>query len=221
MPQEITALRFQKRNKNRVNVYIDGAFAFGLAAIEAARLKVGQTLSEEEIAHLKQADDVERAHEKALNFLSYRPRSTAEVRRNLRKKDLDDDVINAAIGRLERAGLLDDLAFAQYWVDNRKRFNPRGPRALRHELRRKGVSHAIIDEALVNLDEGEAVRQAAETGARKLARYESKAFRRKLTAYLARRGFTYSVIKPVVQELVEAHRSEAPSNIESKENDNA
>jgi regulatory protein len=77
MAGTITALRFQKRNKNRVNVYLDGQFAFGLVAIEAARLRVGQTLSDNDVARLQMRDEVERAYERALNFLSYRPRSEA------------------------------------------------------------------------------------------------------------------------------------------------
>jgi len=135
MAGTITALRFQKRNKYRVNVYIDGQFAFGLAAIEAARLRVGQTLSDDDVARLRMRDEVERAYERALNFLSYRPRSEAEVRRNLRKKNVEEEVVEEVTGRLTRAGLLNDQEFARYWVENRLQFNPRGARALRHELR--------------------------------------------------------------------------------------
>jgi len=130
MAGKITALRFQKRNKDRVNVYIDGQFAFGLAAIEAARLQVGQTLSDDDVARLRVRDEVERAYERALNFLSYRPRSEAEVRRNLYKKDVEDEVVEVVVERLTRAGLVDDREFARYWVENRLQFNPRGARAL-------------------------------------------------------------------------------------------
>ncbi|MEA3377684.1 MAG: RecX family transcriptional regulator, partial [Chloroflexota bacterium] len=126
MEREITALTFQKHNKDRVNVYLDGQFAFGLAAIEAARLRVGQKLSDDEVVELQTKDQIERAYERALNYLSYRPRSEAEVRRSLGKKDVEEAVIDAVIGRLKRAGLLDDREFAKYWVDNRARFNPRG-----------------------------------------------------------------------------------------------
>ena len=80
MTGTITALIAQKRNKDRVNVYLDGEFAFGLAAIEAIRLRQGQVLSDEEIEHLKALDEIERAHERALNLLSYRPRSAQEIR---------------------------------------------------------------------------------------------------------------------------------------------
>jgi regulatory protein len=208
MAREITGLRFQKRNKDRVNVYLDGRFAFGLAAVEAARLHVGQTLSDDEIAELQMKDAVERAYERALNYLSYRPRSKDEVRRNLRGKDVEDAAIDAVIGRLTRAGLLDDREFARYWVDNRARFNPRGLRGLRHELRQKGISHHIIDEVLTSFDVDAAAEKVAEAGARRLSREEPRDFRRKLQAYMARRGFSYGVIKPLVQEKLEQRRRE-------------
>lgn len=203
MTRKITALRFQKRNKNRVNVYLDGEFAFGLAAIEAARLKVGETLSDDEIVRLRMKDEIERAYERALDYLSYRPRSEAEVRRNLRKKDVEEEAIDVVIERLTCADLLDDGEFARYWVDNRMRFNPRGLRGLRYELRRKGVARAIIDDVLATVDVQAAARKAVEAGARRLSRFEPREFRRKLQGYLARRGFSYSVIKPLVEEKLE------------------
>jgi regulatory protein len=213
MPREITALTFQKHNKDRVNVYLDGQFAFGMAAIEAAHLRVGQKLSDDEIIELQMKDDVEQAYERALNYLSYRPRSKGEVRRNLRRKDVEDAVIDAVIERLTRAGLLDDQEFAEYWVDNRARFNPRGLRGLRHELRQKGVSRDIIDDTLATFDVEAAARKAAEAGARRLSQAASRDFRRKLQAYMARRGFSYAVIKPLVQEkLNEKGREEEEKN---------
>jgi len=221
MVGKITALRFQKRNKDRVNVYIDGQFAFGLAAIEAARLRVGQTLSDDDVARLRVRDEVERAYERALNFLSYRPRSEAEVRRNLYKKDVEDEVVEVVVERLTRAGLVDDREFARYWVENRLQFNPRGARALRHELRGKGIPDAIIAGALADLDEEVAARQVAEAGARRLAHLEPRDFRRKLGAYMARRGFSYAVIEPLIEEMLDAGHCEALTDVESevKEND--
>ena len=196
-------MRFQKRNKERVNVYLDGKFAFGLAAIEAAHLQVGQVLSDADIARLQKKDEIERAYERALNFLSYRPRSEAETRRNLREKNLDDDVIEVVIERLTRARLLDDREFARYWVDNRVQFKPRGARALRQELWEKGVPDAIITEAIESVDEEDIARRVAEDGARRMAHLQPDDFCRKLNAYMARRGFSYAVIKPLVEEMLE------------------
>ena len=217
MTKEITALRFQKRNKDRVNVYLDGAFGFGLAAVEASRLRVGQTLSDDEIVELQMKDEIERAYERALNYLSYRPRSRAEVRRNLRKKDLEDQVIDVVVGRLTRAGLLDDQEFARYWVDNRARFNPRGLRGLRYELRQKGVSREAIEEALTAFDVQDAARKVADAGARRLSQEAPPDFRRKLKAYMARRGFSYARIKPLVEEKLEERRAEETTESEEQE----
>ncbi|HET91712.1 MAG TPA: hypothetical protein ENN99_13390 [Chloroflexi bacterium] len=215
MAGKITALRFQKR-QDRVNVYLDGQFAFGLAAIEAAHLQVGQVLSDDDITRLQALDEVERAYQQALNFLSYRPRSEAEVRRRLQRKTIDDEVIGAVVDRLARVGLLDDQEFARYWVDNRLQFKPRGARALRHELREKGISDAIVSEILADVDEESAARNVAESAARRWAHLEVNDFRRKLGAYMARRGFSYGTIKPLVEEIVAERHSEAFIDMESE-----
>jgi len=208
MTRRITALKIQKRNKERVNVYLDGQFAFGLAAIEAAHLQVGQALSDTEIARLKERDAVEQAVQRALNLLSYRPRSVAEIRRRLRQKNCEEQTIEPALGRLTRSGLLDDRDFARYWVENRFQFRPRGTIALRQELRQKGIEDAIIDEALAEYDEEDAASRAAQAAVRRLSRLDDVTFRRKMTAYLARRGFSYGVIRPLVEQAAADRSSE-------------
>src|SRR5260221_727462 len=105
---KITSLKIQARNKNRVNVYLDGKFAFGLVKIEAIRLRLGQELSEADLATLKNADDAEMAYEKTLNFLSYRQRSEAEIKRYLKKKEVPEAQAEGIVERLKRAGLLND-----------------------------------------------------------------------------------------------------------------
>jgi regulatory protein len=160
-------------------------------------------LSDADIARLQKKDEIERAYERALNFLSYRPRSEAETRRNLREKNLDEDVIEAVLERLTRAGLLNDREFARYWVDNRVQFKPRGARALRQELWEKGVPDAIITEVIESVNEEDIARRVAEDGARRMAHLQPDDFCRKLNAYMARRGFSYAVIKPLVEEMLE------------------
>jgi regulatory protein len=208
MGGQITALKVQKRNRRRVSVYLDGRFAFGLAAIEATHLRVGQTLSDEEISRLKGRDAVERAAERALDLLSYRPRSQAEVRRRLAQKGYGEEAIAEALERLSRSGLLDDRAFATYWVANRFQFNPRGVVALWQELRQKGVDGIVIDQVLAEYDEEEAAARAAEAGARRLGGHDLAAFGRKLRDYLRRRGFTYALIEPLVEQALADHGAE-------------
>lgn len=201
MGGQITALRIQRRNRNRVNVYLDGRFAFGLAAIEAARLRVGQVLSDEEIARLRQRDTAERAAERALDLLSYRPRSEAEIRERLAER-YDPATATEVLERLRRSGLVNDREFAQYWVQSRLQYNPRGAVALRQELYQKGVDESAIEEALAEYDEEEAAIRAAQTARRKLRGLPPDTFRRRLTDYLLRRGFPYGIVRAVVQQVL-------------------
>jgi regulatory protein len=196
MAGTITALEVQKKNKERVNVYIDGRFAFGLAAIEAVKLRRGQKLADDEIAALQERDEAHQAHEAALRYLDYRPRSVDEVRRHLKGKGVEPDVMDKVVERLTEVGLLDDRAFARYWLENRSDFRPRGERALRMELRQKGVPDDIIAEALSEEhSEDDSANRAAMTQARKIHTSDPREFRRKLEAHLVRRGFSYDIAR--------------------------
>lgn len=192
MGKTITALTAQKRNPGRINVYLDGEFAFGLARIVAAWLQVGQELSEEKITALRAEDEREAAHQQALRSLSYRARSEAEIRQNLKEHDFSETVIEETINRLRKSGLVDDGRFAKSWVENRNEFRPRSRRALAYELRGKGITGEILDEALADTDDDEMAYQAALKQARKLQGLEWNDFRQKMLAFLARRGFQYT-----------------------------
>ena len=148
MTKRITAIEPQQKNPQRVNIYLDGQFAFGLAIIVAAWLKVGQDLDEEKIASLKTADDGEITYQKALHFLSYRPRASAEVYKNLLKRGISESLVDETVKRLQDAGLVNDETFARAWVENRNSFHPRGKVALQMELRRKGLSEEIVQSVL-------------------------------------------------------------------------
>jgi regulatory protein len=201
LPGRITALEAQKKNPERVNVYLDDQFAFGLEGIVAAQLRVGQTLSDEEIAALQESDAFQKTYDRALDFLSYRPRSQAEVERYLERKGVADDLTARVVNRLKEAGLIDDLAFASYWVENREIFRPRAARSLRYELVRKGVPGPIIAQALEGIDEEDSAYRAAQERSRKLAHLDHDEFCRKIGAFLERRGFGYAVARRVAERL--------------------
>jgi regulatory protein len=204
MAGTITALEYQKKDRNRVNVYLDGRFAFGLPAIVAAHLARGQSLSDAEIDALKAEGTVESAYNRALNYLSYRPRSRAEIETYVQGRGMTEDQVETIASRLERAGLLDDEAFAQFWVENRERFRPRGLYALRYELQNKGINEKIIDRVLASVDTSASAYRAAASKARQLGHLDQAMFGRKLTEYLVRRGFEYEVAR----EAVERHWAE-------------
>ncbi len=201
MAGTITALRFQQRNRERVNVYLDGAYALALPAVIAAALKIGQELSEDEIARLQDQDEVHRVYERALRHLASRPRSTAEVRRVLEQQELSAGAVDRVIERLLAAGHLDDEAFARFWVSNRERFRPRAPLALRQELRQKGIADDIIAQALQSVDSESSAYRAGLAQARRLETLDQRTFRQKLGGYLLRRGYGHDVVWPVVERI--------------------
>lgn len=206
--KKITAMQPQK-NRNRVNIHLDGEFAFGLARITAAWLKPGDMLSDEKIASLQADDARERAYQQAMLYLSYRARSEKEIRQNLLKHEIPEDVIGQTLEKLRESGLANDNQFARVWVENRSTFRPRSRRALTMELRQKGLDDETVQAAVSNVDEDALAYESAVKRAGRLKGQEWGEFRKKLSEYLARRGFPYSVIAPVVTQVWnEAHAEE-------------
>jgi regulatory protein len=201
----ITAITAQVRDPERVNVHLDGAFAFGLPRTLAQDegLRIGDDLSPERVAALRAADDVAKATTAALGLLARRPRSTREVRDRLRRRAFAPEAIDAAMARLEGWNYVDDADFARYWVENRAAHKPRGRRLLEQELRHKGVARETIGEAIdaADLDEREAALGLARTKLRTYAGLEPPVARRRLAAFLARRGYGFDVVRLVLDEL--------------------
>lgn len=199
--RKITAIEAQKKSPNRVNIHLDGEFAFGLARIVAAWLRVGQELSEEKIEELQAQDARERALQQAMLFLSYRARSESEIRRNLQKHEIPETIIDQTIERLKQDGLANDREFASMWVENRNTFRPRSRRMVALELRQKGLDDEAIQSAIENVDDEASAYEAARKRGGRLKGLEWNDFRKKLSEFLARRGFSYSVIAPVVTRI--------------------
>ena len=216
--KKITAISVQKKNPNRVNIHLDGEYAFGVARITAAWLKIGEELSDEKIAKLLAEDAREWAYQQALLFLSYRARSEKEIRQNLRKHEMPEEVIEETIERLRKAGLANDNEFAQAWVENRSTFRPRSRRALAVELRQKGLDDETVHSAVSGVDEEALAYEAAQKRLGRLTGLEWNEFRKKLSEFLARRGFPYSVIAPIVTRLLsETHTDDQAKNFEDED----
>jgi regulatory protein len=209
MNHKITALSLQKRNRQRVNVFLDGEYAFGLARIVAAWLQIGQEISDEKITQLQFEDEREVAYQRALGFMQYRARSEAEIRQNLQRHAISPENIEHTLDRLKQSGLLNDAAFAQAWVENRTDLRPRGRRALSYELQQRGVDRQLIEETLLEVDDPALAYQAAAQRAGRFTNLEWKDFRVKMFRYLAQRGFDYEVSAPVIARIwEETHTSD-------------
>ncbi|MBE9483054.1 MAG: RecX family transcriptional regulator [Chloroflexi bacterium] len=200
--RKITAIRIGKTRGKRVNVLLDNKFAFSLEAEVAIRegLLVEQELSAGQIETLVRSDRFHRCFNTAAHYLSYRPRSEFELRERLHRRGFDDS-IEEVIAKLKEQGLVDDVAFAQFWKDNRESFSPRSRWLIQLELRRKGIADEIIDEVVDKIDDNNNAYRAALSKARSLPLSDYQGFRHRLGEYLKRRGFNYRVIDHIVEQL--------------------
>ena len=196
----ITAIRVGKGRGKRVNVFLAGKFAFSLEAEVALKegLQVDQELSASQIETLARSDHFHRCLNAAVHYLSYRPRSESEIREQLHRRGFNGDSIEAVIARLKEQGLIDDVAFAQFWKENRQSFSPRSQWLTSFELRRKGVANDIIDQVVGAVDDADSAYRAALSKARSLPLSDYQSFRRRLGEYLRRRGFGYEVINQTI-----------------------
>lgn len=200
---KITALKQQHKNKERVSVFLDDEFAFGLPMIVAQLngLRKGDELTEDRIQQLRYEASVEAGKSSAERFISYRPRSVSETRKNLTKKGYEPDIIDIVIEWCHKVHILDDSAFARFWVEQRETFKPRSQYAMRQELRQKGVDSDVIDVAIAVTDEVVSARKAATKRIERYRHLEKREFNEKLGRYLQGRGFHYGVIRQVLDEI--------------------
>lgn len=203
---KITALKIQVRDKDRVNVFIDGKYRFSLDITQVAELgiKNGAEYTEEELVELENESQFGKLYTRSLEYALIRPRSQRELRdylyrktRDTRtkmgdiKKGVSKELTERVFNRLFEKGYLDDEKFARFWVENRNVRKGSSMRKLQMELRGKGVDSAIIEQVLANTERADS-HELQKIIAKKASRYDDI---QKLTAYLVRQGFRYDDVK--------------------------
>lgn len=192
---KITAIKQQVKNTQRYSIFVDGKYSFSLSelALINSELKLGQELTKTELAKLKEESDFDKAYNRVLNLLARRVRSEWEVRDYLKRKKYNAEMTEKILNKLSDRRLINDLAFAQAWVENRRLLKSTSKRRLIQELRQKRVSDEIIDEVM-ETDETDELEVLKELVAKKRqqTRYKDDL---KLMQYLSRQGFNYDDIK--------------------------
>jgi regulatory protein len=199
----VTAIEPQVRGGGkRANVFVDGRYAFSLTIELAASLRVGSAVDGSTTARLLNEDQRARVYDAALRFLGARPRSEREIRTRLARHQFAPEMVDGAIERLRRIGLVDDAAFAEYWVEQRQTHRPRGGRLLKQELRAKGVDLDTAAAAIPTDDDAEGAYRAAARKAYSLRAVDERTFKQRLSGFLQRRGFDYETTRSVVNRLL-------------------
>ncbi len=206
----VTAIKPRQRGKNRSGLFLDGKFVldFSTAMLEKAGIAPGRELTAAEVEKLKNAEGSQRAMERAQLYLAHRPRSEREVRIRLERYGYGDDVITSTLNKLRKSGFVDDASFAAYWKQNRAKFNSRSARLLTQELKQKGIDEEIIGITIKSVDDDSEAYGAGHKKARSLCATDYSEFRKKMWAFLQRRGFDYEVIGCTVEKLWQEKISE-------------
>lgn len=200
---KITKMTPGRSREKRVNVFLDGKFAFSLLAEVALKegLQVGQELAANQVEALTNSDHYHRCLNAAIRYLGYRPRSEAEVRQRLQRHGFDNDCTEKVLAKLKEQGLVDDTAFALFWKENRESFSPRSRWLTKLELQRKGLDGGIIEQVVGEVDDSDSAYRAALSKTRRLSPSDYQGFRRRLGEHLRRRGFSYEVINDTIERV--------------------
>lgn len=208
---KITALSAQLKNPDRINVFVDGQFRFGLDIRQVVELgiKVGLELDEARLNELELESQFGKLYVQALNYCLLRPHSVREVRDYLWKKSqpkllksgrktagLPASLTQRVLERLMAKQYLDDYHFAKWWLANRRLKQGVSLRRLRQELAQKGINQDIIDQLLAESTRDDAT-ELQKIIAKKAHRYSD---RDKLMRYLASQGFNYDDIKQALTD---------------------
>jgi len=134
----------------------------------------------------------------AYRYLGYRPRSEEELRQHLHKRGFGNEAIEKTITKLKEQNLVDDLAFAQFWKDNRLSFKPKSKRLIKRELRDKKIDQEIVEEVTRDIDDESSAYNLGCSRMHTLTHLDYPDFHRRLSNYLGYRGFSYEVIKRTI-----------------------
>ncbi|HEY5600747.1 MAG TPA: RecX family transcriptional regulator [Patescibacteria group bacterium] len=213
MPQ-ISAIEPQKRKKDRLNIYIDGQFGFGIdvASAKQQKLEVGQNLTGEKLNEIILESQVGKLLDKVYRFLSYRGRSEKEIKNYLKEKiakesglkfrEISDNtpVLKAVLKKLKKMNLVNDVEFAKNWKDSRTKYDSKSERVVRGELFKKGIDKELI-ETLFEEEPINELKLAQKALQKRISRFEKlppKEKKQKIFRYLASKGFNFDTISSVI-----------------------
>ncbi|RST63980.1 recombination regulator RecX [Bacillus pumilus] len=209
----ITKISAQKNNTERVNIFLDEKYAFSvdLDVLVQHDLKKGKELDEADVIDIQFGDAVKKGFQQAVDYLSYRMRSVKEVTDYLTKKEIPAPAISEIIHKLKHYKYVNDLEFAEAYVNTHRKTNSKGPSVLKKELKLKGIDDDNIEQALSqypdDLQLEEAVKQVQKL-VRKEKNRSAKEIEQRIKLQLQRKGFSFGIIDKALQEAYDGQEEE-------------
>lgn len=192
---KITSIKQQIKNPDRASIFLDSKYAFSLTLNElvSEKLKIGQEIDEADGKRLKKLSDDGKIKARAMEWVMSRPRSKREFRDYLRRKKVDQELVEFLEKDFASKKWLDDGGFTNWYVDVLRR-RGKSERAIVAELYKKGISRELMTENYVKDEESENLRlRELIAKKQKISRYRDD--KDKLKQLLLRQGFSYDAIK--------------------------
>jgi regulatory protein len=199
----ITKITTQQKNKDRYNIFTDEgkgekyAFSVDEAVLIKFQLKKGMELDDLFLTEIHYEDDIRKAYNRALHYLTRRMRSEGEVRTYLAEKEIDAPIIQEAILKLYEYKFLNDEQYAIAYVRTQMNTTDKGTIVIKRELKDRGISEELIEKAIQEYPH-EAQLETAQKLCLKMVNKNKKdsdlVLKQKLEQMLVRKGYTFEII---------------------------
>ncbi|MFV9509776.1 RecX family transcriptional regulator [Tepidibacillus sp. LV47] len=202
----ITKITKQKQNSKRYNIHVNDQYAFSVHedVLIAKRLIKGKEITNEDIETILKEEEENKIWQKAIKYLSFRPRTRKELEKYLIAQDYEQEMIQNVILKLQAKKWLDDRRYAEEFVEEQIRLKPKGKKLIAQEMKRKGISSTYIQESLSKINSETEYQMALELAKKKALQNRKEdwvTIQRKVGGYLRRKGFSYEIIWQILHDL--------------------
>jgi len=207
--KKITKIEYQKKSKDRVSIYLDDNYAFGidLNIMIKYSLKKNMELEDDFISEILKAEDEISAYNYAISVLSRNQKSEKQLRQKMQDKGYDPQFIENAITKLKQQKYIDDERYSEMFINDKINISKDGKLKIKEALKSKGIDRLIIDEKLQEITTDEEIKRAYLLGNKKLKSIKEEDTRKKrvkLANYLITKGFEYAAVKKAVSKLLDS-----------------
>lgn len=202
----ITKIGRQKNNKERYNIFLDEKYSFAVdeGTLIKFGLMKGKGLEQLEIDEIVYEDEIAKAFNRGLSFLSFQMRSEHEVRQKLRTAEFGEAVVQEAIRKLEKLGFLNDESYSKALLETKKRTAKKGPRAIQQDLVKKGIDKGLQEQVLGSYTHEDQVKNALDLAEKQIRAGDRKTpsqVKQKIQDLLMRKGYSFTVVSEVLDQI--------------------